>query len=380
MLLEQEFTYLKKPIDIIESLNQEGDKPIEIEKDIFMLCVEKNNNELINEIKDMLNNNENPNKICCIQEQNEENEENEENNNSKNIFLIKYKNIYIGGLSNNLCLREGFGLNKYENSSSFYLGQWKNNMKEGTGFLKIDDNKLYIGSFHNNQFEGFGIIYYKNDETFYIGEFKNGGFSKGIYYNFNKELYYRGKIDNNKKNDSFCSFLEKNNRHLFIGEVKDDIFIKGYLCLYQIIESMKPNEDGEEAYVADFNLEKYFYFDKTNENKINFIPSFEFENEFRNKIEDNIKRIFEADHISALKMKDIISYFNYLESLDDDEDHNYLERYNKDIEQSLEKFFMSNYNYYFSRFKEDQEQMDINEIKKEMEIPEINKENDNINE
>ena len=37
-------------------------------------------------------------------------------------------------------MREGFGLNKYENSSSFYLGQWKNNMKEGTGFLKKINN------------------------------------------------------------------------------------------------------------------------------------------------------------------------------------------------------------------------------------------------
>jgi hypothetical protein len=377
MILEQEFVYLKKPLEFIDSLNQEGEEPVEIEKDIFMLCAEKNNNELITQIKDMLINNDNPNKISCQEEQNEENEE---NNNNKNIFLVKYKNLYIGGLSNNFRLREGFGLNKYENSSAFYLGQWKNNMKEGTGFLKIDDNKLYIGSFHNNQLEGFGIIYYKIDDTFYFGEFNNGEFSKGVYYNLNKELYYRGKFEKNKKNDQFCTFLEKNNRQLFIGDVKDDVFMKGYLCLYQINEIVRQNEDGEDAVVADFNIDKFFYFDKADEKKINFIPSFEFENEFRNKIQENMKKIFEVDYITGLKIKEIISYFNYLESLADDEDHNYLERYNEDNEQSLEKFFMSNFNFYFSQFQEIQEQIDINEIRKEIEIPEINKENANVNE
>ena len=378
MLLEQEFIYQKKPCEIFNSLNIQKEEPTEIEKDILMLYIGSKNNEFISQVNNILKDNDinnNQNSINFIQEQAGENEENKKNN----LFLLKYKNIYIGGISINLKMREGFGLNKYENSSSFYLGQWKNNMKEGTGFLKIDDNKLYIGSFHHNQFEGFGIIYYKLNDTFYFGEFKNGAFSQGIYCNINKELYYRGKFHQNKKNDSFCTFLEKNNRHLFIGDVKDDVFVKGYLCLYQIIESTRQNEEGEDEYVADFNIDKIFYFDKTDENKINFINNFEFENEFRNKIHENMRKIFEVDYITGHKMKDIISYFNYLESLVDDEDHNYLERYNEDNDQSLEKFFMSNYNFYFSQFQEGQEQMDINEIRKEIEIPEINKENKNMN-
>ena len=378
MLLEQEFIYQKKPCEIFNSLNIQKEEPTEIEKDILMLYIGSKNDEFISQVNNILKDNDisnNQNSINFIQEQAGENEENKKNN----LFLVKYKNIYIGGISINLKMREGFGLNKYENSSSFYLGQWKNNMKEGTGFLKIDDNKLYIGSFHHNQFEGFGIIYYKLNDTFYFGEFKNGAFSQGIYCNINKELYYRGKFHQNKKNDSFCTFLEKNNRHLFIGDVKDDVFVKGYLCLYQIIESTRQNEEGEDEYVADFNIDKIFYFDKTDENKINFINNFEFENEFRNKIHENMRKIFEVDYITGHKMKDIISYFNYLESLVDDEDHNYLERYNEDNDQSLEKFFMSNYNFYFSQFQEGQEQMDINEIRKEIEIPEINKENKNMN-
>ena len=76
--------------------------------------------------------------------------------------------------------------------------------------------------------------------------------------------------------------------------------------------------------------------------------------------------------------KEIIDYFNYLESLVDDEDHNYLERYNEDNDQSLEKFFMSNYSFYLNTFQEGQGTVNIEEIRKEIEIPEINKEFENF--
>ena len=275
--------------------------------------------------------------------------------------------------SANLIFREGFGLNKYENSFSFYIGHWKNNMKEGIGFLKVDDNKLYIGSFHLNQFEGFGILYYKLNNTFYFGEFKNGAFNNGIYCNINKELYYRGKFMKNKKNDSFCSFFEKNNKHLYLGEVKDDVFVKGYLCSFKTNEISRQDENGENEILINFDINKIFYFDKTEENNISFINNFEFENEFRKKVLENMQKIFEMDIKMNQKVKDIINYFDYLESLADDEDHNYLERYNEDNEQSLEKFFMANYNVYFTQLQEIIEEIDINEIRKEIEVPEINK-------
>ena len=330
MIYEQEFLFQMNPSEIRKSLI--NNKTILIEDGISIFSIENNN-------------------------------------------IVKYKDIYIGGVSPNFNLRQGFGLNKYENSSSFYLGQWENNMKEGNGFLKIDENTLYIGSFHLNQFEGFGILYYKSHDTFYLGEFQNGTFSKGIYCNISKELYYRGKFVQSKKSDSFCTFLEKNNRHLFLGEVKDDVFIKGYLCLYQINETERHNENGEDDILANFDTDEIFYFDKTDEKNISFIHYYEFENEFKNKIQENMKKIFEVDYRFGYKVKDIIDYFKYLESLVDDDDHNHLEGYNKDDDKSLEKFFLSNYNYYYNIFEETQEEMDINEVRKEIEIPEINKEN-----
>lgn len=377
MIFEQNFKFQKKQSEIFEALIQIGEGPIEIEKDISMIYIGNKNNEIITKIKNFFNNNEllnnNNLKINDIQDELQKKEDNKKNI----LFLIKYKDIYIGGASSNLFYREGFGLNKYENSSSFYIGQWQNNMKEGIGFLKIDDNTLYIGSFHLNQFDGFGMLYYKSKDTFFFGEFENGSFKEGIYCDINKKLFYRGKFQQSKKKDSFCTFLEKNNRQLFIGEVDDDIFIKGYLCLFQVNEIVRKDENGEDEFVANFDIDKIFYFDKTNDKKISFIHSNEFESEFNNKIQENMKKIFEVDYRMEHKMNYIIDYFNYLESLANDEFYNFLEKYSEDNEQSLEKFFLSNYNFIFSQFREVQEEMDINEIRKEIEIPEINK--DNIN-
>ena len=377
MIYEQKFIFQKKQSEILESLIQEGEEPKEIEKEISMIYIGSKNNEIITQIKNIIKNNElsinNNFNVNLIQFQ----LKNKDENNKNILFLIKYKDVYIGGVSTSFELREGFGLNKYDNSSSFYIGQWKENMKEGIGFLKIDDNTLYIGSFHLNQFEGFGMIYYKSRDSFFFGEFERGSFKEGLYCDINKKLFYRGKFKQNKKNDSFCTFLEKNNRQLFIGEVDNDIFIKGYLCLFQMNEIVRKDENGEDEFVANFDIDKIFYFDKKNDKNISFIHNNEFENEFNNKIQENMKKIFEVDYRMEHKMNYIIDYFNYLESLVNDEFYNYLEKYNEENEQSLEKFFWGNYTFIFNQFQEVQEEMDISGIRKEIEIPEINKENIN---
>ena len=54
----------------------------------------------------------------------------------------------------------------------------------------------------------------------------------GIYYNDKCTVFYNGKFKDGKKNDKLCSYFDYNNNHIFIGEVKDDIFIKGYLSIY----------------------------------------------------------------------------------------------------------------------------------------------------
>jgi len=58
-----------------------------------------------------------------LNNENDENDLNNENDEFKqnNLFSIKYKNIYIGGVSPNFQMREGFGLNKYDDIILYLL-------------------------------------------------------------------------------------------------------------------------------------------------------------------------------------------------------------------------------------------------------------------
>ena len=108
------------------------------------------------------------------------------------ILYIKYKDIYIGGLSIlDFKSKEGFGFYKYLNNPEprFYLGQWEENEKSGIGFLKFNNNHFYFGNFKNNQMNEYGLYYNKKDGNFFYGLFNNGKFNKGFYCSLIKDIY-----------------------------------------------------------------------------------------------------------------------------------------------------------------------------------------------
>ena len=201
--------------------------------------------------------------------------ENNNKNKLNNYLVGKYKNIYIGCLSlTQPFTREKFGLNKYF-KDTFYLGQWKENLKDGIGFLKVKDDIVYIGNFVKNQFNGFGILNNKINDFFYFGNFTDGIMDKGILYNNNTTVFYNGKFKYGKKNDKLCSYFDVKNNHIFIGEVKEDMFIKGYLSICKITEIKKENEDQ-----TDISIEKIIYFDKTDPNETKYKYFYEFDTDF----------------------------------------------------------------------------------------------------
>ena len=156
------------------------------------------------------------------------------------IIYIKFKNIYIGGLSIfDFKSRVGFGLNKYiiKNDKSFYIGRWEENKKCGIGCLKIDNNHLYFGKFKENQINEDGIYYNKENENFFYGLFNEGEFKKGLYINLTEDIYYFGKFINSKKYDDFSVYINYKKRRIFIGEIQNDIFIKGYIIFLKIEET-----------------------------------------------------------------------------------------------------------------------------------------------
>ena len=341
--------------------------------DIFKILYEKGSFEESNIIIKYYGN---KNQIPLEFEDNifEKKQENEENNNSidpddeRNYLLfIKYQDIYIGAISiNDFSRRENFGLNIYSNDC-FYIGRWKENMKNEIGFLKINENLMYIGKFKDNQFNGFGILYNKSAKIFFFGNFDNGKYDEGIFYNMEKRYFYRGKIKDGKKNGELCTLFDAQNGYLFFGEIKNDEFNKGYVFYFQILEDIqdKGNDD------IKFNFLKIIYFDGlgTNNRRIynykNFIP------EFYSKLQDIGNNIFQADFNIKDQEEDLIKFFDELDNIPNNEKYFNLDSYNTFINEQLEKDFIDNYYNQIQIFISGQEILNLNKYKEILDKPEI---------
>ena len=275
--------------------------------------------------------------------------ENKEDKNIKinNYFVVKYKNIYIGCLSiYEPYLREKFGLNKYI-KDIFYFGQWKENIKEGIGFLKVKDDTSYLGEFSKNQFNGFGMLNLKSNNFFYIGNFIDNLMDSGIYYNNKTTFFYNGKFKNGKKNDKLCSYFDFNNNHIFIGEVKDDIFIRGYLSICKITE-----EKNEKESQTNISIEKVIYFDKTDSNKTKYEYFYNFESEFYENIQSIFLNVFEEYFdLKNIHESYYLAFFEKLENIVYNDSYNdFLDRYNPEEKYNLENNFIKNFELYNKKY------------------------------
>jgi hypothetical protein len=364
IICEQEFKFKEKTDDILKEIYEKG-----------FIEENKNSNIIIkyygNQSQIPLND---PQKKWNNLENEEENNLGPEDPRNYLLF-IKYENIYIGAISiNDLNKRENFGLNIYS-QDCFYIGNWRENMKDGIGFLKINNYLMYIGNFKTNQFHGFGILYNKNNKDLFFGEFNHGQYEEGIFYNDESEYFYRGKIKNGKKNDELCTFFDVKNGNLFIGEIIDDEFKKGYVGFCQITEE-KGNEEEEGDYL-NFNVQKIFYFDELGADNKSFIHYYSFTSEFYAKIQDIMNNIFQADYNLKDQNESLLEYFGYLEGIQNNEEYNQnLENYNsfQNNEQCIENEFISNYYNYYQRFISGQESLDLKAYEKFLEKPETNAE------
>jgi len=364
MISEQEFVYKDKPDDILKEIYEKG-------------SVDENPNANIvikyfgNKSQIPLND---PQKKWNDQEEDENNLLNPEDPRNFLLFM-RYEDIYLGAISiDDLFKRENFGLNIYS-KDSFYIGHWKANMKEGIGFLKINSNLMYIGNFENNQFNGFGILFDKNNRQLFFGEFNHGQYEEGIFYSDVIENFYRGKIKNGKKNDELCTYFDAKNGYLFIGEIIDDEYNKGYVGFCNITQ--EKSNDNEEEEILNFNIQKIFYFDGLGTNNKCFIHYYGFTTKFYSKIQDVMNNIFQADYNLKDQNESVIDYFNYLESIESNEEFNQsLESYNsfENNEQSIENEFICNYYNIYQRFKKGQENLDLKEYESLLERPETNAE------
>ena len=101
---------------------------------------------------------------------------------------------YIGEFKNDL--REGKGI-IYYNDGDRYEGEFKNDLRDGKGNYYFNDGSRYEGDWKIDLREGKGIFYYNNGNK-YEGDFKNGlGEGKGIFY-YNNGQRYEGEFKNSK--------------------------------------------------------------------------------------------------------------------------------------------------------------------------------------
>ena len=138
---------------------------------------------------------------------------------------------YIGDFKDNM--KEGFGEEKYQDGS-VYIGQFKQNMKNGTGNLFLDGGKNYgySGTFKNDKISGKGKFKW-NDNKQYIGEWDNDEISGyGILQEGN--IIRIGSFKHNLKEGYGSTFYTDQNFAL-LGKWEKD-FIEGYAILINLYE------------------------------------------------------------------------------------------------------------------------------------------------
>ena len=131
------------------------------------------------------------------------------------IRIIKMENNKFDGYGKEYDISNGF------NESNYYLGQFKNDLKEGYGIQyseKITAKIKYEGYFSNNKKNGIGIYVLKNvnniegnplENGIYEGEFRNDEKNGiGIFIS-GKGYKYEGEFRNDKKNGIGIFISEK---------------------------------------------------------------------------------------------------------------------------------------------------------------------------
>lgn len=104
------------------------------------------------------------------------------------------KNEYIGEFKNNN--REGKGFYKFSNGDE-YTGSFKREMANGIGRMVYNSGAEYLGEWKDSRKEGYGFYQWKEGDI-YIGEFKQGKFNgRGCCFDKHGNLVYEGQWTNN---------------------------------------------------------------------------------------------------------------------------------------------------------------------------------------
>ena len=129
------------------------------------------------------------------------------------------KSCYMGEFVNNQI--EGFGIEKWNDSDSYYIGNYIQQIKKGYGIFVLNNNLSYEGEFNDNNFNGYGTLII-NKDILVKGFFTNNYIDKyNVFYeNINENKIYEGEISDIFEFEGFGILYENNSRKISIGNWK----------------------------------------------------------------------------------------------------------------------------------------------------------------
>jgi len=132
------------------------------------------------------------------------------------FILDKKKNIFYEGEYEN-GFPKGYGLYSVESEGRYFEGIWDKQFL--LGVITYSDGTIYMGEFKNNKKEGIGK-YRWPDGTLYFGEWKDDNMNGFCFIKYNDDRRYEGEMKNGLK-EGYGEFTWKPTRK-YIGNYSND--------------------------------------------------------------------------------------------------------------------------------------------------------------
>ena len=196
----------------------------------------------------------------------------------KYFSKISTKNFEYAGILTNELKRTNYGYSKMENDDEF-LGEYKNEMREGFGIYKFlnneDEPEIYIGDYKNNEKTGEGL-YLKIFKTDIdesnalllinfncgIGKFEEDIFINGKIFTVKDgiETLYQGKLNEIGLPSDEDSLVVEDGNKIFTGKVVNGELMEGRnICVdenWNKIRAYYFTKSDNEKILYDFDLNK----------------------------------------------------------------------------------------------------------------------------